>query len=148
MAERRFCGACNDTGVNEEGKTCICLINCAERLLKQVSRCDPMWAERIRITREEQGFDAWQFIGAQIGYMLDNGLHMHAPNHPAFLPQREGTAAQGYCGDCGKEFKAQWPGQRLCMPCSQIPPKALRAPLLDTPLPEPIAQSELLDDIA
>jgi len=86
---------------------------CCEEVLKFTGSLAPEWANRIAIARSERNWTSRQFLGAMIGWMLDNGYHLTAPQHPFFQPGAV-PMVEKPCELCGKLFKPIIPGQRFC----------------------------------
>lgn len=86
----------------------------AQVVLDHVAGMDPLWAERIRITREEKGYTALQILSAWVGHVLDTGSHMLHPPHPYFETGFKAAGARATCTECGRDFAAAFAGQRAC----------------------------------
>ena len=89
------------------------LDNAAKRILGRIMAMDPTWHDYAKAAMGEHHWSAWQCLGAWVGHVLDNGMHMSIPQHPAFAPGLS-LIGNNKCEACGKEFRVQYPGQRVC----------------------------------
>lgn len=106
-------------------------------LFAYVGSLDPVWAERILVAREENGWTPLQQFGAYISRILDASEHMSGSKHPAFepgVPQRE---SEDICSRCGNLYQPRWPGQSYCDECTAAPHPVGEIPERTTPEAEP-----------
>ena len=93
------------------------LDECATALLDWVASLDPSWADRIKIMRDERGFEPRYLAASLMAYPLDHSLHMELTTNP-IIAQATGDRKPGdpiKCEMCGTEFKPPYAGCRpLC----------------------------------
>jgi len=109
----------------------------AAMLLDRVKALDGVWADLANMAMTENGWGAYEFLGACVGYVLDNQLQMVVPKHPAFQPNYVPMTDAGECMKCGRDFKPDWAGQRMCPACVPLPVYERPEPPIDTrPAPD------------
>lgn len=87
----------------------------ATELLEYIGGLEPLWAERIEVTKSEYSLDSLQCIGAYVGSVLDGGLHTVIPRHgffePGFIPAEPGGTT---CPVCQQTWTPAYGGQPVC----------------------------------
>lgn len=82
--------------------------------LNHVAQLDPLWDQRIKLTREETGRNDLQIVTAWIGHVLDTGSHMLHPPHPYFETSFQAAGSQRACSACDKVFSTHFAGETCC----------------------------------
>ena len=90
------------------------VLKAASVVLAYMGSLDPTWAERIKITKDEFGYDDLQTCGAYIANQLEQGLHTVIPRHPFFEPGFIPPSDKHICPVCEKPFQQSYPGQPIC----------------------------------
>jgi hypothetical protein len=94
------------------------LDECAAALLEWISAIDPVYAQGIKIMREERGFEPKFLAAALIAYPLEHSLYMELPRNPTIEQAIGGKklgASEMTCLMCGTVFKPMYAGSRpLC----------------------------------
>jgi len=102
----------------------------AQQLLEWIATLDPNWKRSIEIAITEHGWSARQALGAFVGYVLDNNLHMVVPRRAEFETGWKGVAGTNYCDFCLQPFAVKYAGQHFCSnecargekPVIEVPP--------------------------
>ena len=89
---------------------------CAKDLLDYYNQINPIFEERISITKAEYGLTDLQCLGAYVVYVLDNSLHTSIPRHEFFEPGyvSPDIDPNSPCPVCGKDWKREYLGQPVC----------------------------------
>lgn len=117
---------------------------CAQQVLDRLAAQDAVWADFIRIARDENHWTAFQIVGNWCAYVLENQLHTVVTRNEAFQPGAAPPPAEFECVRCGKPQKAEFPGQRACTtPRCDLTPDSRSA----RPLAPPIDDKDELPDL-
>lgn len=104
------------------------LLDCARELLSYLALQDPVYADRIEITKSER---TWDDLKCALGYMagvLDRGEHMYYCEYEFMAPNYVGHKGPRPCTLCGVEFSPGTAGETIC---SKASCQELNAKMLD-----------------
>ena len=92
-------------------------VHLAKELLHYIGSIEPLWKERIDITRSEFSLDDLQILGAYVGSVLDGGQHTVVPRHAFFEPGFVAVDTSGgdnICPVCQKPWAPAYASQPVC----------------------------------
>lgn len=115
-------------------------------LLNKLGRLDPTWKKYIDAVRSEKQWPDWKIAGAFCAYVLERGLHMTVPAHPAFNDDVKETPPEELCRHCEKPFVPAFPGQAYCgQACGVAATPKPKVVTHEEVIPEPAAVAEQPD---
>lgn len=104
------------------------LLDCATEFLTWLGLQDPMYAERIEITKSEYHLDDLQVLGNYVARTLDLGEHMVYSEREFLLPNYAGHLGERECQICHQTFSG---GRGTDLICSKPTCAAAYAEKLD-----------------
>lgn len=90
------------------------LVDCAKELLSFLALQDPMFEERIEITRSEYRLDDLQVALLYMSRTLDLGEHMWFSERAFLNPGYSGHCGPRACDICGNEFSTSVAASTTC----------------------------------
>lgn len=90
------------------------LLHCASEVLEWVGLQDPMYAERIDITRSEYKLDDLQIVATYCARVLDLGEHMVVPEREFTQPGYFGHLGPRDCTVCDRPFTPVSQADEVC----------------------------------
>ena len=92
------------------------LLDCAEEVLGWIALQDPMFEERIQITKDEYNLDSLQTLASYVARTLDLGEHMFYCEREFMMPNYSGHLGERLCTICSKPFTG---GRGIDTVCSE-----------------------------
>ena len=90
------------------------LLDCATELLDYLALQDPMYGERIQITKDERGYDNLQIALQYMSRVLDLGEHMVFVEREFMNPGYIGHLGPRECSICHVEFTPSRASDTVC----------------------------------
>jgi hypothetical protein len=90
------------------------LLACATEVLTWIGLQDPMFADRIDITKTEYHLDDLQVLSSYVSRVLDLGEHMYYCERDFMKAGYVGHLGPRACMVCDVEFNPGTPGQEIC----------------------------------
>lgn len=90
------------------------LLQCADEVLSWIGLQDPMFADRIDITRTEYHLDSLQILALYCAGILDRGEHMFISEREFMRPDYSGHLGPRECVVCDKPFTPGTATAEMC----------------------------------